>query len=504
MAAGHLRAVEPPERRRPARAVVHGRRPGQDRLVRGLGAGRLGACGASSSRAGRLAEEDRLSPRFMWMAAKEMRAKLTEVKGEPAWRPTTFLEQGMTDVKSALDVARTYGAALERGPAVRRRALPGRRSSSFYDVGGAAQDHRTTTGSTPTPTPPTWFVHWRRWIAPARAGPRRAPRGSRRSCDGDRTARRVRLRHRDVQPRRRARRLRPERVPVRCSWGEGWGAGRLRRSPPSRTWRARRSRATASWSDPSAAAIQAGRDRGRARAPRSRSASARGAGAPRSSQSAIAASSQPGAPQRAASVDGVLEVGDRLVGAAGRGREHAQRPRDRAERGARVVHDGVALRRARASAAASCRPASGAPHAATGSASRTSPQSQSGVRSTAAKPSRAHAATRRAPALAPRAPLDLGEHRPPYRQRRVAGGVVAQRGERRLARAAALQRQRQPLDRVLLVGVVAVAAVELDRLLGEPLALLEAARRTSRARPAGRAGTSGSTCGGSPPTSRAS
>ena len=61
--------------------------------MRRLGAGRLGAV-APARRAGRLAEAERLSPRFMWMAAKEMRAKLTEAEGGPGWLPTTFLEQG--------------------------------------------------------------------------------------------------------------------------------------------------------------------------------------------------------------------------------------------------------------------------------------------------------------------------------------------------------------------------------------------------------------------------
>ena len=50
-------------------------------------------------RKGRLAEEDRLSPRFLWMAAKEVRTKATEADGAPDWRPTTYLEQGMVDVK---------------------------------------------------------------------------------------------------------------------------------------------------------------------------------------------------------------------------------------------------------------------------------------------------------------------------------------------------------------------------------------------------------------------
>ena len=111
-AAGHLRAVDPPERvdlRAPWYAVGD-----QDKTGSCVGwALADSVMWRQLVRAGRLAEEDRLSPRFMWMAAKEMRAKLTEVEGEPAWRPTTFLEQGMTDVKSALDVARTFGAALE-------------------------------------------------------------------------------------------------------------------------------------------------------------------------------------------------------------------------------------------------------------------------------------------------------------------------------------------------------------------------------------------------------
>ena len=51
----------------------------------------------------------------------------------------------------------------------------------------------------------------------------------------------------------------------------------------------------------------------------------------------------------------------------------------------------------------SCSTCSGVPSAATGSASRASAQSQSGVRSTAAKPSRAHASTLRGAASEPRA-----------------------------------------------------------------------------------------------------
>ncbi len=104
----------------------------------------------------------------MWMAAKEMRAKLTEVEGEPAWHPTTFLEQGMTDVKSALDVARTFGAALEQDLRWQGGLYPGD-IEHFYGARPRSAGSRTTTGSTPSEEPAAWFGHWRRWIAPARA-----------------------------------------------------------------------------------------------------------------------------------------------------------------------------------------------------------------------------------------------------------------------------------------------------------------------------------------------
>jgi Papain family cysteine protease len=114
-------------------------------------------------RAGRLTEEDRLSPRFMWMAAKEMRAKLTEAEGGPNWRPTTFLEQGETDVKSALDVARTFGAALEDDLPFDGDLYPGR-IEHFYDSARRrmiTHYYRLDTHGDP---PAAWFAHWRRWI----------------------------------------------------------------------------------------------------------------------------------------------------------------------------------------------------------------------------------------------------------------------------------------------------------------------------------------------------
>ena len=53
-------------------------------------------------KAGRLAENELLSPRFIWMAAKE--------RDEFINRPTAFIESDGTSLKAALDVARKFGA----------------------------------------------------------------------------------------------------------------------------------------------------------------------------------------------------------------------------------------------------------------------------------------------------------------------------------------------------------------------------------------------------------
>ena len=56
-------------------------------------------------KAGRLAPEETLSPRFVWMAAKES----DEFKN----RPATFIESDGTSLKAALDIARKYGAVKD-------------------------------------------------------------------------------------------------------------------------------------------------------------------------------------------------------------------------------------------------------------------------------------------------------------------------------------------------------------------------------------------------------
>jgi len=56
-------------------------------------------------KAGKVDKDERLSPRFVWMASKE--------SDEFTSRPTTFIEVEGTSLKSALDVARKFGAVRD-------------------------------------------------------------------------------------------------------------------------------------------------------------------------------------------------------------------------------------------------------------------------------------------------------------------------------------------------------------------------------------------------------
>ena len=220
-AAGHLRAIDPPEGAdlRAPWYTVHDQ-------------GKTGSCVGWALAdsvlwrqlvaAQRLAKHERLSPRFMWMAAKEMRAKLTAVKGEPAWRPTTFLEQGMTDVKSALDVARVYGAVLERELPFDDGLYEGA-IEQFYE--SAAQRRITHYYRLdPGDDAATWFLHWRRWID--QHGPVLVVvQVDKPFVDGE-------PRLDDFDPGSASSHhaaalvgFAPNGFLIRCSWGEGWGRG---------------------------------------------------------------------------------------------------------------------------------------------------------------------------------------------------------------------------------------------------------------------------------------
>ena len=60
---------------------------------------------------GRMTPKQQLSARFVWMAAKEYKAQ-RQLPDE--WRPSTFLEEATTAAKDALEVARRYGAVVDR------------------------------------------------------------------------------------------------------------------------------------------------------------------------------------------------------------------------------------------------------------------------------------------------------------------------------------------------------------------------------------------------------
>ena len=89
--------------------------------------------------AGLLMKTERISPRFQWMAAKEI--------DEFTRQPTTFIESDGTSLKAALDVARKYGAVrdsvlpfasgkLYAGDVKTFYALAARRKiSSYFNLG---------------------------------------------------------------------------------------------------------------------------------------------------------------------------------------------------------------------------------------------------------------------------------------------------------------------------------------------------------------------------------
>jgi Papain family cysteine protease len=72
----------------------------------------------------RLARDERLSPRFIWMASKETDQFISQ--------PTTFIEAAGTSIKSALDVARKFGAVRDTVLPFGSARLYGGSSKSFY------------------------------------------------------------------------------------------------------------------------------------------------------------------------------------------------------------------------------------------------------------------------------------------------------------------------------------------------------------------------------------
>jgi hypothetical protein len=99
---------------------------------------------------GRIAPADRLSPRFIWMAAKET--------DEYVSVPTTFIEEEGTSLKAALDITRKLGAVTDAVLPFGSGVLFDGAVKTFYAIAAQLKiASYINLGRDP--------VKWRRWIA---------------------------------------------------------------------------------------------------------------------------------------------------------------------------------------------------------------------------------------------------------------------------------------------------------------------------------------------------
>lgn len=101
-------------------------------------------------KASRLAANEHLSPRFIWMAAKETDAFTT--------RPTTFIEVEGTSLKAALDIARKYGIVSDALLPFASGSLYGGDEDAFFAI--AAQRKISSYFNLQSN-----LDSWRKWIA---------------------------------------------------------------------------------------------------------------------------------------------------------------------------------------------------------------------------------------------------------------------------------------------------------------------------------------------------
>ena len=98
--------------------------------------------------AGKLGQKDLLSPRYTWMASKEI--------DEFTSRPETFIEEAGTSLKAAMDVCRKYGVALDSDLPFEIRTLmykgdesqfyaaaAQRRAAAYFNLGKKLNQWRT-------------------------------------------------------------------------------------------------------------------------------------------------------------------------------------------------------------------------------------------------------------------------------------------------------------------------------------------------------------------------
>jgi hypothetical protein len=157
-----LRAADAPLPEAPPPDSIDLRRPWQPVRDQGHTTSCVGWAVAESLRwylveAGRLPRDQPLSPRHIWMAAKEMFQREEY--------PSTFLEEDGTSLKAGLDVVRKFGAALESelpwegglaagSPEDFNRSVASRRILSYFNLGDDSVPDRSV-----------HFDDWRRWLA---------------------------------------------------------------------------------------------------------------------------------------------------------------------------------------------------------------------------------------------------------------------------------------------------------------------------------------------------
>ena len=105
-------------------------------------------------KARRLRNDVKLSPRFLWMASKETDRFTSQ--------PTTFIEAAGTSLKSALDVARKFGAVTETVLPFASSKLYGGQAPTFYALASQLKINAYFNLS-------LGFLHdledWRMWLA---------------------------------------------------------------------------------------------------------------------------------------------------------------------------------------------------------------------------------------------------------------------------------------------------------------------------------------------------
>jgi hypothetical protein len=99
---------------------------------------------------GRLVKNQRLSPRFIWMAAKET--------DQFTSRPTTFIETDGTSLKAALDIARKFGIVPDHILPFSSGKLYQGEAKTFYAI--AAQMKIASYFNLGND-----LGHWREWLA---------------------------------------------------------------------------------------------------------------------------------------------------------------------------------------------------------------------------------------------------------------------------------------------------------------------------------------------------